>query len=143
MRAVAPLTDMAPIVHFICFPAMKFHLQPPSSFVVAALGTDWIRIGTTEYRDNIILTPDAVIPGWAPDGFSALAEEAFAGLRQYDPEIVLLGTGARQQFPHAGLVRALTAARIGVEPMDTRAACRTFNILVAEGRRVVAALIVR
>ena len=121
---------------------MKFHLQPPSSFVVAALGTDWIRIGTTEYRDNIILTTDAVIPGWAPDGFDALDEAAFAGLREYDPEIVLLGTGARQHFPHARLVRALTAARIGVEPMDTRAACRTFNILVAEGRRVVAALIV-
>ncbi len=122
---------------------MKFHLQPPSPSIVAALGADWIRIGTTEYRDNIILTPDAVFPGWAPDGFSALTEAAFAGLRQYDPEIVLLGTGTRQQFPHAGLVRALTDARIGVEPMDTRAACRTFNILVAEGRRVVAALIVR
>lgn len=121
---------------------MKFHLQPPSSFVVAALGTDWIRIGTTEYRDNIILTSDAVIPGWAPDGFGALDEAAFAGLREYDPEIVLLGTGPRQLFPHARLVRALTDARIGVEPMDTRAACRTFNILAAEGRRVVAALIV-
>lgn len=122
---------------------MKFHLQTPTSSIVAALGADWIRVGAIEYRDNVVLTPDAVIPGWAPEGFSALSETAFAGLRQYDPEIVLLGTGARQKFPHAGLVRALTDARIGVEPMDTRAACRTFNILVAEGRRVVAALIVR
>ncbi len=122
---------------------MKFHLQTPSSSIVAALGEDWIRVGTAEYRDNVVLTPDAVIPGWAPAGFGALSEAEFASLRQYDPEIVLLGTGARQQFPHPRLVSALSEARIGVEPMDTRAACRTFNILVAEGRRVVAALIVR
>jgi uncharacterized protein len=124
-------------------PAMKFHLQTPTSSVVAALGEDWIRVGAVEYRDNVVLTLDAVIPGWAPAGFGALSAAEFAGLRQYDPEIVLLGTGARQQFPHPRLVSALTGARIGVETMDTRAACRTFNILLAEGRRVVAALIVR
>ena len=67
----------------------------------------------------------------------------FAGLLQFEPELVLLGTGAKQQFPHPALIRALTDARISVEPMDTRAACRTFNILVAENRRVVAALIIR
>ena len=122
---------------------MKFHLQAPTSSIVAALGADWIRVGTAEYRDNIVLTPDAVIAGWAPSGFGALSEVEFADLRRYDPEIVLLGTGARQHFPHPRLVGALTDARIGVESMDTRAACRTFNILIAEGRRVVAALIVR
>ncbi|MEP7330301.1 MAG: Mth938-like domain-containing protein [Betaproteobacteria bacterium] len=122
---------------------MKFHLQTPSSFLVTALGDDWIRIGTTEYHENIVLTPDAIHAGWAPTGFGDLDEAAFAGLRQYDPEIVLLGTGARQVFPPPALVRSLTEARIGFEPMDTRAACRTFNILMAEGRRVVAALILK
>ncbi|MEO6565591.1 MAG: Mth938-like domain-containing protein [Casimicrobiaceae bacterium] len=122
---------------------MKFHLQPPSSSIVSALGPGWIRIGTTEYRDSIVLTPDAVIAGWAPGGFASLTEADFAGLRAYTPELVLLGTGPNHQFPPPALLRALTDARIAVEPMDTRAACRTFNILVAEGRRVVAALIVR
>lgn len=122
---------------------MKFHLQPPSSSIVTALGPGWIRIGTTEYRDNIVVTTEAVIEGWAPGGFGALTEADYAGLRQYTPELVLLGTGERHQFPKPALLRALTDARIAVDPMDTRAACRTFNILVAEGRRVVAALIVR
>ena len=59
-----------------------------------------------------------------------------------EPEIVLLGTGDRQHFPHPRLLAPLTERRIGVEVMDTRAACRTFNILVAEGRRVAAALVI-
>ena len=120
---------------------MKFHLQAPGSNVIAALGADWVRIGETEYRQNLIVTPDAVATGWAPSGFAALAGDDFAALLQYRPELVLLGTGATQRFPHPRLLQALTDARVGVEAMDTRAACRTFNILVAEDRRVVAALV--
>jgi uncharacterized protein len=120
---------------------MKFHLQTPASNVIAALGADWIRIGETEYRQNLIVTPDAIATGWAPAGFTALTEADFAALLQHHPELVLLGTGGTQRFPHPRLLQALTKARVGVEAMDTRAACRTFNILVAEDRRVVAALI--
>ncbi len=119
---------------------MKFHLQTSTANVIAALGADWIRIGETEYRQNLIVTPDAIVTGWAPAGFAALTEVEFAALLQHDPELVLLGTGTVQRFPHPRLLQALTKARIGVEAMDTRAACRTFNILVAEDRRVVAAL---
>ncbi len=89
-----------------------------------------------------MLLPDAVIEGWAPAGFGALTERDFDALLANQPELVLLGTGERQQFPHPGLLRPLSAAHVGVEAMDTRAACRTFNILAAEGRRVAAALIV-
>jgi uncharacterized protein len=121
--------------------SMKFHLQTPSSNVIAALGADWIRIGETEYRQNLIVTPDAVATGWAPAGFAALTEADFAALLEHRPELVLFGTGALQHFPQPRLLRALTHARVGVESMDTRAACRTFNILVAEDRRVVAALV--
>ena len=120
---------------------MKFHLQTPASNVIAALGVDWIRIGATEYRQNLIVTPDAVATGWAPAGFAALTEADFSALLEHRPELVLFGTGALQCFPHPRLLRALTHARVGVEAMDTRAACRTFNILVAEDRRVVAALV--
>jgi len=121
---------------------MKFHLQTPAANVVHALGADWVRIGEDEYRQNLIVTPDAIATGWAPDGFAALTEGDFAGLLQHRPELVLLGTGATQRFPHPRLLSALSDARVGVEMMDTRAACRTFNILIAEDRRVVAALIV-
>lgn len=120
---------------------MKFHLQAPATNVVTASGPGWIRVGQTEYRENVILLPDAVIAGWAPAGFAALLESDFASLLSHRPELVLLGTGPRQRFPHPRLLQALSAVHIGVEAMDTRAACRTFNILVAEGRRVAAALI--
>jgi uncharacterized protein len=121
---------------------MKFHLQTSSANVVTGTGPGWVRVGTAEYRANIVLLPDAVIEGWAPAGFDMLGESDFAALLAHTPEMVLLGTGDRQRFPHPRLLQALAAARVGVEVMDTRAACRTFNILVAEDRRVAAALIV-
>lgn len=120
---------------------MKFHLQAPDTNVVTASGPGWVRVGQTEYRHNLVLLPDAIVEGWAPDGFEALTESDFGSLLVHQPELVLLGTGARQQFPHPRLLRALAAARVGVEAMDTRAACRTFNILAGEGRRVAAALV--
>jgi uncharacterized protein len=120
---------------------MKFHLQAPTTNVVTASGSGWVRVGQVEYRQNLVLLPDAIVEGWAPDGFSALTERDFSSLLAYEPELVLLGTGARQQFPHPKLLQALAAAHVSVEAMDTRAACRTFNILIAEGRRVAAALV--
>jgi uncharacterized protein len=121
---------------------MKFHLQLPTANVVTGTGPGWVRIGQTEYRTNLVLMPDALVEGWAPSGYAALTERDFAALLVHRPELVLLGTGARQQFPHPRLLQALSAARVGVEVMDTRAACRTFNILVAEDRRVAAALVI-
>jgi uncharacterized protein len=124
------------------FATMKLHLQAPASNVVTGFGVGWVRVGTDEYRENILLLPDAVVKGWAPAGFAALVERDFGGLLNYEPEIVLLGTGSTQRFPHPRLTAALVEAHVGVEVMDTAAACRTFNILVAEGRRVAAALTV-
>jgi uncharacterized protein len=120
---------------------VKFHLQTPSASLVTGLGDGWIKVGVTEYRDNCVLGPDGVQTGFAPEGFDALTEADFAALLAQEPEIVLLGTGATQRFPHPRLTQALTAAHVGLEVMDTRAACRTFNILLGEGRRVVAALV--
>ncbi|HMV39659.1 Mth938-like domain-containing protein [Plasticicumulans sp.] len=90
---------------------------------------------------SFALAPDALLPDWGPEGFEALAAEHFEALLALKPELVLLGTGARQRFPHPRLSRALTEAGIAVDAMDTAAACRTFNIVVAEGRRAVAALL--
>ena len=121
---------------------MKFHVFAPAGIVVTGHGPGWVRIGTTEYRENLVLTPDAIATGWAPGGFEALVEADFARLLDARPDVVLLGTGRAIGFPHPRLTRALAAAWIGLEVMDTAAACRTFNILSAEGRRVTAALIV-
>ena len=121
---------------------MKFHLQSPGVGLVTGLGDGWIKVGMTEYRANVVLTPESAEPGFAPGGFDALDAPDFAQLLRYQPEVVLFGTGKQQRFPHPRLMEPLTSAHVGVEIMDTRAACRTFNILVGEGRRVVAALIV-
>ena len=74
--------------------------------------------------------------------FEALDASDFERLRDLRSEVVLLGTGNRQRFPHPRLTRPLSDARIGLEVMDTQAACRTYNILVAESRKVAAALFV-
>ena len=121
---------------------MKFHLQAPTANVVTGSGPGWVRIGTDEYRDNVVVTADGVEPGFAPGGFDGLEPNDFAALLRSSPEIVLLGTGAAQRFPRPAVVAPLIDANVGLEVMDTRAACRTYNILVAEGRSVTAALIV-
>ena len=73
--------------------------------------------------------------------FEALSAEHFEAIAALDPEVVLLGTGRVQRFPHPRLTTALSSRRIGIEAMDTGAACRTYNILMSEGRKVLAALI--
>ena len=120
---------------------MKFHLSVATGNAVTGLGPGWIRVGAVEYRENVVLTPETIATGWAHSGFEGLAEEDFAQLLAYKPEVVLFGAGAAIRFPHPRLTRALTDAGIGVEVMDTAAACRTYNILAAEGRSVVAALL--
>jgi uncharacterized protein len=121
---------------------MKFHLQAPTSNLVTATGDGWLRVGTHEYRENVVLTPETVTTGFAAAGFDALTERDFEPLLASAPEIVLLGTGAVQRFPPPRVTAPLLRARVGVEVMDTRAACRTYNILVGDGRQVAAALIV-
>ena len=119
---------------------MKFHLSPAEGNVVTGSGPGWVRVGADEHRESLVIAPDAIVKPWAST-FEALDEGAFERLKSLSPEIVLLGTGARQRFPHPRLYRALTDQRIGVEVMDTAAAARTYNIIAAEGRRVAAALI--
>jgi uncharacterized protein len=88
-----------------------------------------------------VVLPDSLIEPWDIAGFDALSRAHFEYLLSLQPEIVLLGTGTQLRFPAPALSRPLLAARIGLEVMDTRAACRTYNILMAEGRKVAAALL--
>ena len=121
---------------------MKFHLSTTEGNVFTGHGADYVRLGLVEYRENIIVTPERIITGWAPGGFDALTEADFAAVANLGPEVALLGTGATLRFPHPRLTRALIEAGIGLEVMDTPAVCRTFNILAAEGRKVAAAVLI-
>ena len=121
---------------------MKFHLSPTAANVVTGFGVGWVRIGALEYRESLVLTPDSIVTGWAPAGFNALEEANFAQLLASKPELVLLGTGRLIRFPAPSLSRPLVQAQVGLEVMDTAAACRTYNILAAEGRRVAAGLLI-
>jgi uncharacterized protein len=121
---------------------MKFHLSAGEGNVITGVGPGWVRVGIREYRENVAMNAQTITPGWTRAGFDDLTEDDFAALLALNPDIVLLGTGSTLRFPHPRLTRALTDAHVGVEVMDTAAACRTFNILAAEGRRVAAALIV-
>ena len=120
---------------------MKFHLAPGTGNVFTGYGPSHVEVNRERYEGNILVFPDRIVTGWLEGGFEALAREHFASLANLNPEIVLLGTGRTIRFPHPRLFADLTAARVGVDVMDCQAACRTFNVLAAEGRFVAAALI--
>ena len=120
---------------------MKLHAPAPSARnIFSGYGEGYASINGQRHAQSLIVTPERLID-WPVAGFDALAESDFEIFSSLGLEVLLLGTGARQRFPHPRLTRALAAQRIGVEIMDLPAACRTYNILVAEERRVAAALL--
>jgi uncharacterized protein len=121
---------------------LKLHADALTSLnTVTAYGPGFVEINQVRYHGNLVLAPDLPVSAWSAASFDALHAEDFEPLLSLRPEVVLLGTGDRQQFPHPRLTRKLADARIGVEVMNTAAACRTYNILMSEGRRVVAAFL--
>lgn len=121
---------------------MKLHADAPTALnAVTAYGSGFVEINKIRHTRSVLLTPERVEP-FDVDSFDRIAESDFERLRNLNPEVALLGTGAVQRFPHPRLLRPLSDARIGLEAMTTAAACRTYNILMAEGRKVAAALIV-
>jgi len=121
---------------------MKFQLDAPGGLnIVRGYGPGSLRVGEQTYSTSVILTPSTIAP-WRPTTLAELTPADVVPLLDLTPEVVLIGTGATQRFPDPGVLRGLYERGIGVEVMDTSAACRTYNVLVAEGRSVVAALIV-
>jgi uncharacterized protein len=121
---------------------MKLHAHRDAALnTVTAYGEGWLEINARRYAHSVLVRPESPVEAWAPARFEDLAAEHFEAIAEHAPEVVLLGTGAVQRFAHPRLVAALAARRIGVEAMDTGAACRTYNILMSEGRKVLAALI--
>lgn len=121
---------------------MKLHADPQTHLnTVTAYGPGFVEINKVRHDGNLVVAPDMPVTSWSAASFDALAVDDFTSLLSLKPEVVLLGTGSRQRFPHPSLSRGLLAAQVGIEVMDTPAACRTYNILMAEGRRVVAAFL--
>jgi uncharacterized protein len=120
---------------------VKLHPPPPTALnTFTGYGEGYVLVNGERHETNLVVLPERLVP-WSAASFDALAESDFESLLELGPEIVLLGTGPRQRFPHPRLTRALAERRIGIEVMDLRAACRTYNILAAEERRVAAALL--
>ena len=102
---------------------------------------DRVWIGAQAYLGSVVVPWSGAVRPWTPARFDELLQAHFDGLLQDNPELVIFGSGARLRFPNPALLRALIERRIGVESMDTPAACRTYNLLASEGRNVVAALL--
>ena len=120
---------------------MKLHASAPgAAHTFTGYGEGYVLVNGERRDKSLVVLPDR-IEAWRPDAFDRLSAEDFAFLGGLDVDIVLLGTGARQRFPHPRLTRDLAQAGIGLEVMDVQAACRTYNILVAEERKVAAALL--
>jgi uncharacterized protein len=120
---------------------VKLHASTPrGANTITAYGDDYVAVNGARRDSNVIVTA-AEVRDWSARDFASLTEANFAELAELGVEIVLLGTGARQRFPHPRLTAPLAAAHVGLEVMDAKAACRTYNILVAEERRVALALL--
>jgi uncharacterized protein len=120
---------------------VKLHSSLPSGVnTITGYGEGYVMVNGERRSSSVVVMPDRV-EQWPAKGFDQLSTEDFAFLKDLRAEIVLLGTGPRQRFPHPRLTAELAKAGIGLEVMDLQAACRTYNILVAEERKVAAALL--
>jgi uncharacterized protein len=119
-------------------------LQPDrieSVNVISGLLSDAVSVNGVTHRQSLAIPWLGDIVPWGEAGFDGLTIADFDRLAELQPELVIFGSGARLRFVAPGLLRTLMARRIGIETMDTAAACRTYNVLAGESRRVVAALL--
>lgn len=121
---------------------MKLNLHAATGLnQITACGEGYVQVNGQRREGSVVVSPDGLAP-WPPRAVCELTAGHLAALLALAPEIVLLGTGSRLQFPAPWLARACAEAGAGLEVMDTPAACRTYNVLLSEGRKVVAALLV-
>ena len=118
-------------------------LQPDKSDVqsISGYGPGWVGVNGEKITRSVIVSSKGERIDWPSARFEDLGPEHFAQLAALDVEVVIFGSGSRIRFPRAAWLKPLMARRIGLETMDTAAACRTYNILAQEGRSVAAALL--
>jgi len=111
-----------------------------ATYRIRGYGPGLVTVNETDYTENLVILPDALIDQWNGRVVADLTEGHFEAVMEHTPEIILLGTGREQLFPPPSLMAALGRRGIGLETMDTAAACRTYNVLMSEDRHVAAAL---
>jgi len=121
---------------------VKFTKDPVSSLTIRRVEPGRLGIGEATYEQTVALTTDSVLDDLDVSSIAELGEEDLEPLLDTQPEVIVVGTGWSPARPPRELVFSMARRGIGLEIMDTPAACRTFNILVAEGRRPAALLIV-
>jgi uncharacterized protein len=123
---------------------MKLHSTEPNQQYQTVTGYDasGVEINAQHFNYSLIVLPETAPRAWPVAHFEQLTAEHFEQIAADTPDVVILGTGERQRFVHPKLVASLSSKRIGVECMDSHAACRTYNILMGEGRKVTLALII-
>lgn len=121
---------------------MKLHLnRAEGAYLIDAYGADHVQVNGRRHASSLILLPDRLIADWPIRAYDALGEADYHALAEHRPEILLIAVAGRQPTPRPRLYARLLAQGIGVEIMQLGAACRTYNVLVGEGRRVLAAII--
>ena len=121
---------------------MKLQLDRPEGLnTFTAYGDGYVSVNGIRHSCNLAVLPERLIPQWTQATFDSLRVEDFELLASLDAEIILLGTGNLLRFPTADLMRPLARAQKGLEVMDLPAACRTYNVLMGEGRKVAAGLL--
>jgi uncharacterized protein len=122
---------------------MKLHItQAAGQNLFTGYGDGYVAINHERFEHPLLVSPGHPVERWDAASFEALAPAHFEALLKLKPEIVLVGTGKTLRFPSPQLTRPLALAQVGFEAMDTKAACRTYNILTGEGRQVVAAILI-
>ncbi len=122
---------------------MKLHLADfAEKKVFTGYGDNHVMINQVRYENSVIVLPDQIIESWPVKVISELRIEDFECLLPHRPEIIILGTGANHHFPSHALMNHITKQGIGIEVMDTKATCRTYNILAEEGRHIAAAILI-
>jgi uncharacterized protein len=120
---------------------MKFQPDAVSGPTITGYGPGWVSVNGEKYTGSLVVSLTAGGSAWSCKSFDDLAAHHFEQLIALEPELIIFGSGERIRFPKPQWLEALYARRIGVETMDTQAACRTFNFLAGENRKVVAALL--
>ena len=121
---------------------MKLLPDAASGPTITGYGAGWVSVNAEKFTRHVFVDAQRGSALWLCPGFEGLQAEHFDLFAGMQPELVIFGSGERLRFPSPACLQGLYAKRIGVETMDTQAACRTFNFLAAEGRRVIAALLV-
>ena len=122
---------------------MKLHLNNTTGHnTITGHGPGFVQVNQSRIEASLIVMPDKLISPWLVGDISTLTFADFASLVELKPELIVFGSGPRFRFPDAHIMAAFSQARIGFEAMDTPAACRTYNVLMSEGRGVAAALLI-